>query len=245
MVSPAFDAAVARHFPGAIGKSRALDELDDVVSALGFTPENTLASLGTCRDELTRGLRLKIQGHWGEAFDLSGLGGFLFAGRTGFAAASAHAPQIEGRARYLYLVTTHIGIGDDGTLGVCRRPGQAGTSTACGALMAFHDALRSPRLDLRYDPLDAEQSLLIARMAEAIPHDHLPDLAEITHIAHGLIRDDLVALAAGSLAGRDADYVLCTGVQIHVPEGEALLWRGFGRAWVDGEERPLPGWPGA
>lgn len=238
-----FESVRDRVFPNAVPQDAGLRALNTRLAELGFTPANTLASVGTCRDELTRDLRRDIQNHWGEAFDLSGLGGLLSLGRTGFAAAHLHAPLVDGRARYLYLVTTHIGIGADGTLGECTRPGRPSPSTACGALMALHGELEGDCLRLRHDPLDAEQSLLKARLMEVLPHDHRPDLAEITHAAHDVVRADLQAMVAELIDPATDCYALCTGVQIHGPGQQTWLWRGSGVAVVEGTPHALPGWP--
>ncbi len=234
-----FQGTLERHFPGAVPQDELVERLNRALHDLGFTAENTLASVGTCRDELARPLRQQMQAAWGEAFDLSGLGGLLSLGRTGFAAAHHHAPVVDGRAHYLYVAMAHIGIDADGGTGTCRRPGRPDPSTACGALVAFKDELHGGCLRLRHDPLDAEQSLLKARLLEVLPHDHLPDLAEITHAAHSVIAADLEAMAAELLDPATDCYALCTGVQIHAPDGATWIWPGQSQATVNGATSKL------
>lgn len=58
----------------------------------------------------------------------------LFLGKTGFLAAQHHAPNEEGRERYVYFALPHIGVDAKGEIGRHDRPGRLQPSHACGAL---------------------------------------------------------------------------------------------------------------
>ena len=108
----------------------------------GFNDENAIASVCICRDEISQSLRSIIKHVWGEAFNLSSLGGMFTAGKTGLLSAIHHAPRIDDRDRYVFYVIPHIAIDKDGKMGFCSRKGIK-ESTACGALSAFQKELSS------------------------------------------------------------------------------------------------------
>ena len=104
-------------------------------------------------------------------FTLGGLGGIPFAGFTGVVAFSHHIPD-NGSAFIFY--GPHIGITDEGELGKMRRPGQAGLSNSCGALM-----LALSRLEMQEDiyvPMNVEydyQQILLERTVMPYKHEIL------------------------------------------------------------------------
>lgn len=214
-----FATACATHFPGTRPADDYVAATVAAARAHGFRRDNSLACIGLCRDEMSRPLRHALQDVWGEAFDLGGLGGMLFLGRTGFRAAHGHAPIEGGRERYVYYAMPHIALGAQGEIGVCRRPGRTEPSKACGALEAFLTELRERRVRLTLDPLDIEQTILQQRLMEVVPHDHWPDLVEVTHAAHDVIRADLVRMIELTVDPAKADYAVFTGVKIHGPDG--------------------------
>lgn len=225
-------------FPGTCPADDFVEATIEATASWGFTRDNTIACIGLCRDELSRPLRHRIQDAWGEAFDCGGLAGMLFLGRTGFMAAHGHAPIEDGRERYVYYAMPHIAVGAQGQIGVCRRPGRSEPSKACGALAAFLAELRSHKVRLTLDPLDLEQTLLQQRLMEVVPHDHWPDLVEITQAAHDLIQHDLERMIELTVDPQTADYAVFTGIKIHGPEGGFVQPR---TAWamVGGTRRSL------
>lgn len=237
-----FAAACRAHFPGARPDDAFVAASLAIGRRYGFTAENAIACVGLCRDELSRELRARIQGAWGEAFNFSGLAGMLFVGRTGFMAAHAHAPISGGRERYVYFAMPHIAIDGAGTVGACARTGRPGPSSACGALVAFLAELRGSRVRLTTDPLDLEQTLLQQRLMEVVPHDHRPDLVEITRAARRIIADDLERMIKLTLDPEQADCLAFTGIQIHGPDG-GYVEPGPSWAVIDGARRPID--PGA
>jgi len=183
----------------------------NALKKLGFTDENTIASVCICRDEISQSMRSIIKHIWGEAFNLSSLAGMFFAGKTGLLAAMHHAPNVGGKERYVFYAMPHIAIDAEGRLGVCRRAGREGESTACGALNTFQKeiSLKVQRFKgskvQNIEPLnletvkplneieedDIEMSLIRMRLLQEIPSDRLPDLLELTKITQKAIQKDL------------------------------------------------------
>jgi hypothetical protein len=65
--------------------------------------------------------------------------------------------------RYIFWVAPHIGLTLEGEVGKVYRPGREAASSACGAMIAVHNELRSGRLNISLDPLDLEQVSLHSR----------------------------------------------------------------------------------
>lgn len=95
-------------------------------------------------------------------FEMGGLAGLPFAGKTGMAAFAHHAPD-QGAACIVY--GPHIGLSDAGELGKVQRPGQLAPSTACGALgVAVRHFQASPSYEPVLDEDDAQLALLERRL---------------------------------------------------------------------------------
>lgn len=234
-----FRNALNQHFPGAMPEADFVKQTLALLSTYGFCRSNTIPCIGVCRDELTRTLVDAIQQTWGEAFNGSSLGGMLFLGTTGFSAAEHHAPEIEGRERYVYFAMPHIALGEHGEQGLCTRPGRDAPSTACGALMAFQQELASGHLSLTLDPDDVEQSLLKQRLFKKIQYGQVPDLVTLTQLAHAAILEDLERMISLTVDPVRNDYAVLTGIQIHGPQGSNYVWPGALYALVDGQYRRL------
>jgi hypothetical protein len=207
-------------FPGAIPVEDYVKRTYDACLAHGLVSEKTLAMVGVCRDELTDSLTEPIRAAWGSPFRMSGMGGMLFLGQAGLRAAQFHAPGADGRRRYVVYAMPHVGIGDDGTVGYVRRPGQDVTTTACGALMAFRAELESGNVYSEMDPYDLEMSLLRQRLLRSIPYGSVPSIAELTAIARDVMLDDLSRTAARMHSWRDADIAVFSGIHIHTSDGD-------------------------
>lgn len=190
----------------------------NALKGYGFTEENSIASVCLCRDEISQSLRSIIKHMWGEAFNLSSLAGMFFAGQTGLAAAMHHSPNIGGKERYVFYSLPHIAIDADGRIGVCKRVGRQGESTACGALVAFQKELSEGKLNLSMDDMDIEQNLLKRRLLREIPYGHVPDLLELTKITQRVVQKDIEYALNSIVDRRKSDYAVISGVQIHGPE---------------------------
>jgi len=206
------------------------------LNALGFDSENTIACAGLCRDEITQPLAAAIKEVWGESFNTSSLAGMFFSGKTGLSAAMHHAPNCGGRERYVFYTLPHIAVDEGGRVGVCRRRGREGESTACGALVAFRNEMVSGRLCLDFDKEDIEQSLLKARLIREVTYGTVPDLLELTIMAQKAALADLEGALAAIVDTRRSDYAVVSGVQVHGPQ-DNFVWRGSCCAVVGGSRR--------
>ncbi|MBI4685705.1 MAG: hypothetical protein HY755_10955 [Nitrospirae bacterium] len=223
---------------------RAYSEIDFVkrtyasLKKLGFNDDNTIAATCICRDEISQTLRSIIKHMWGEAFNLSSLAGMFFAGKTGLAAAMHHAPLVDGKERYVFYALPHIAIDADAKLGVCRREGREGASTACGALAAFQKEMSGGKLNLLMDNEDVEQSLIRMRLLREIQYGKVPDLLELTKITQAVIQADLENTIKKVVDTNKSDYAVITGIQIHGPESN-YIWPAECYAVVNGNKIQL------
>ena len=235
-----FTEVVESHFPGSVLLEPYVRRVAaTLIQDYGFAPANTLACVGVCRDELCRPLIDEVEAMWGGSFDFSSLAGILTLGNTGFAAARSHAPLVNGRRHYVFFLFAHIGISEQGELGVAERPGREDPTAACGALVALLEDIHSGRKSTAVEWEDPEQSLLKLRMKRMRDLGASPDLLALTKAAHRATVEDLRFLMANSLNRRSEDYAVVAGVQIHGPEGSHLIWTGESYVMVDGRRSEI------
>jgi hypothetical protein len=215
----AFKEVLNEVFPGAVEEAAFVSATARALRPRGFTGDSAIACVGTCRDEISQTLVEHVRAEWGEAFNLAGLAGMLFAGRTAFGAAQAHSPIVGGRERYVFFTLPHVAIGDDGEQGVVMREGRPEPSSACGALLALLGDLREGSLDTQLAPDDVEQSLLRARVGGRLASGVVPELFALTELVGDLILEDLERTVEATVDTVRADYAVLAGIQIHGPEG--------------------------
>ena len=205
---------VRQHFPTALGADDFMQRLEVALFAHGFTGENSIAMSNLCRDEITSGLKHRIDHVFGSSFNTNGLGGVLTCGVTGVKAGLSHSPvsASSGKERYVFFSFPHIAIDAAGAVGAIARPGRPGGSCACGALDAALGDIRRDGLEANclqpglHDPLDPEYSILKQRLARRIRYEGLTDeqvealdLCEMTRVADRTITDDLEYLIKHSV----------------------------------------------
>lgn len=234
-----FRAVLERVFPSAVPEADYVARTFAALLPHGFTADNTIACVGTCRDELCQPLTRLVAERWGEAFNFSSLAGMLFLGRVGFSAAHAHAPTSDGRRRYAYVVMPHIGLGLDGAVGPCVRAGLEGVSEACGALCALHEEMRRGPLDVGLHPDDPEMSLLRMRFASLVRPGSAPDLRELTELAEQAILDDLSRMIELTVDPRAADWAVLSGILVNGSDHANYVRPGTAYAVVSGQRRSL------
>lgn len=86
--STQYDVMIKLTFPGALNYEQLERRLGNVLGERGYTPENTLLATSLCCDELARDLEKNLVAVYGNNFNLGGLAGFPFAGKTGFGAST-------------------------------------------------------------------------------------------------------------------------------------------------------------
>ncbi len=209
-----------------------------VLSGHGFTPDNAIACVGVCRDEITQPLVERVKKAWGEAFNFSSLAGMLFLGKTGFSAAEHHAPDEEGRERYVFFALPHIAVHEDGQIGVCRRAGRQELSSACGALLALQRELAGGRVKFGLDMDDLEQSLIRMRLLAEIRYGEVPELLTLTKTTLKVIQADLKRMIELTVQSDRSDVAVFTGIQIHGP-GANYIWPHLSYCTVRGQRYSL------
>lgn len=210
-------------FPGAMPEDTFVKKTFAAVNRQGFHAENTIACAGVCRDEISQSLVENIKNVWGAAFSLSGLGGMLFPGKTGFTAAEHHSPDTDGKERYVFYALPHIAIDKNGSIGICNREGRKGKSHACGALFGIQQELAAGKVKAGLDFDDVEQSLIRMKILTAVKYGQVPDLLGITKITLGIIEEDLKRMIHLTVDTKRNDYAVFTGIQIHGP-GANYIW---------------------
>lgn len=227
-------------FPGALPLGQFVERSTAALASLGFTPGETLPLVGVCRDELTHPVVVALRQVWGPAFRLASLGGMLYLGRTGMAAAFGNAPHgSDGRKRFAAFVFPHVAIDTDGDVGRCVRPGQVEQSGACGALIAFQRALASGEVDVRLDWGDVEQALLRQRLLREMTYGAAPDLATLTLHARDAIMADMAALTWQLVRSGPCDVAVFGGVIVHGPATTNFIAPGRSFALLGDEHREV------
>ena len=233
-----FEDILKRYFDKTYTEIEFVRKTYDALKQLGFNNDNTIAAKCICRDEISQSIRSVIKHMWGEAFNFSSLAGMFFAGKTGLAAAMHHAPIADGKERYVFYALPHIAVNEEGRIGVCKRTGREGESTACGALNAFQKEMASGRINLTMDNEDVEQSLIRMRLLREIPYGHVPDLLELTKITLKAIQADLETTINKVVDTGKSNYAVITGIQINGPEAN-YIWPAECYAVVNGKKIEL------
>lgn len=210
---------LARYFPTVMPEADFVRRTQVVLNSLRMNADNSLACVCTCRDELCQPLGRLIRDAWGEAFNLSGLGGMFFAGATALRAAMLHAPNADGRERYIFFALAHLAIDAEGKIGDSKRAGRNDVTRACGALDAFQIELARGTFALIVDPYDVEQSWLKERLARETMFGQPPDLLTLTKIAQRASQHDLEQAIVSVIDSKVSDYALITGIQLHTEDG--------------------------
>ncbi len=194
----------------------------DALKPFGFTDDNAIASVCLCRDEISQTVRSHIERMWGEAFNFSSLAGLFTAGKTGMKAFISHAPNVNGKERYVFYAFSHIAIDENENMGVCKRKGLE-KSHACGALCLFLNELSRGKINIRLDEEDIEESLLKRRLLRELKYGEIPDLLTLTKITLKAIVKDLENIIEKVVDAKKADYAVISGIQIHGPEENYIV----------------------
>jgi hypothetical protein len=219
--APAALATMAGTFPNAIQEEAFIKAVAAELSNLGFKRDNCIALINTCRDEVCRPLVQLVDREFGLSFNISGLGGLVNCGKTGFVAAMSHSPifpcDVDGTAkeRYIFMAFPHVSVGETGEVGSLLRRGRGKPSNACGALIAIKNDITSGAPVVE-DPDNAEYILLKKKVMSKIDKSvSAPTLVQTTKAALAAIDDDLEKLISLTVDPSKADYAVITGVQIH------------------------------
>jgi hypothetical protein len=219
--APSAIATMATTFPNSMQEEAFFKSVAAELAKFGFRRDNCIALVNTCRDEVCRPVVSQIDREFGLSFNISGLGGLVNCGKTGFKAAMSHSPEFpcetDGsiKERYIFFAFPHVSIGESGEVGSLLRRGRGKPSNACGALIAIKNDINkggavSPDAD------DAEYVLLKKKvMAKVAKKDGDVSLVQVTKAAMQAINDDIEKLISLTVDPKTADYAVITGVQIH------------------------------
>lgn len=146
--SPDFDTSVRTFFPGAVPSSIVNLRVSSKLKDRGYRQYNTILGSSLCSDEinspalslvqqLQKSMTLKNDGG---VFNLGGLGGVPFVGKSGFGAFLSHVPA---SGKVIILYGPHVGISDEGVVGKVERVGQEKASGSCGAALGAYKAIKA------------------------------------------------------------------------------------------------------
>ncbi len=234
-----FKEALDQSFPGAYPCDAFVDYSQFRLHPFGMEKKNSIACVSVCRDEIATPFLNRLHNVWNGAFDFSSLAGMLYLGVTGFQAAHHHAPNTDGKERYVYFAFPHIAIDAQGTPGNCHRSGRQALSKACGALLKILDECSRGEISVDLDQDDLEQSLLKQRLFGKFGLRNIPDLVTLTKITQQIIKEDLERMIQLTVDPQTTNYAVYTGIQIHGPDHKDWIWVESSYVVIDGERKPL------
>jgi hypothetical protein len=204
-----------------------IEHMTRVLEAHGYTPGTAINLVSNCRDELCRPFTEYLDTRWAKpSFNIASLAGMVFCGRTGFKAAMAHAPVVDGKERYVFWVAPHIALSGNNEVGKVWRPGREKPSTACGALLAVLAEIQNGRVNVQLDPGDKEMSLLKQDLLSHLQYGREPSLIELTYAVHQCILDEVRSTAKQAVDLDAAEYIIISGIQVHAGFSKTLFWPG-------------------
>jgi hypothetical protein len=145
---------------------------------------------------------------------------------SGFKAAMAHAPVVDGKERYVFWVAPHTALSGDNVHGKVWRPGRSHESHACGALLAVQGQIKEGHIDVSLEPRDVEMSLLKQGVVKTLSYGQVPSLPELTYAVHECILDDVRKTAESTVNLDSAEYVIISGIQVHAGFSKTMFWPG-------------------
>lgn len=170
--SPDFDTSIRTFFPGALPNSSVILKVQKKLASREYRPFNTILGASLCSDEIDSTV-LSLQDGFkgamavkkdGGVFNLGGLGGVPFVGKSGFGAFLSHVPD---KGKVLIIYGPHVGISNEGIVGKVERVGQSKASGACGAGIGAYKALmKGPRGP--NDKFDYQEEFIIDRLEPKI-----------------------------------------------------------------------------
>lgn len=212
--------ALHTNFPGALPDSAVYHRCKDLLTSRGITPENTLLGRSICPDEINNAkgdLSDMLKEYYrGKSFPLGGIGGPPFVGKTGWGAFSAHVPD---GGNIIILFGPHVGITEDGQVGMVHREGQKAASTACGALVAaYNSCIAGERICRESHKHDLQQLYLkesIEPRVQDIKTTPEPMAALAVH-GYEIVKEALDDVVSKKVPG-GGNMVLIGGIQINMP----------------------------
>uniref|UniRef100_A0A7S1TQ14 Limiting CO2-inducible protein B/C beta carbonyic anhydrase domain-containing protein n=1 Tax=Phaeomonas parva TaxID=124430 RepID=A0A7S1TQ14_9STRA len=211
--------AMERCFPGTLPGSALVARTSAVLGTKDITPENTIFGSSICADEINMepgDMADQYAKLFGEVFNMGGISGAPFVGKTGFSAFSHHVPD---NGNVLILFGPHVGITSDGTIGKYLRHGQHELSSACGAVSAAFAQCCAGQCGPDFaDPNDMQQTWLrdqLAPYCQEIQEASEPQM-ELVYRFYNVIKESIEAIVNNDFGS--GKLVLIGGIQINLQE---------------------------
>lgn len=217
-------AQATKAYPGALTNKEFVTMVSDVLTANGYDPKKTLVATSLCCDEVNRPLEAELIDSYDTHFNMGGLAGFPFGGKTSFGAMAAHIPD-GGSCAVVY--GPHVGVDHDGSIGTVERRGRAKGGACCGSAVAASGYVASvltgdvDAKGIPDDALDAQQAMvgeLLLPYAERLEKaaNKMQELPLALYDAQSKLMGEIVSAAAGGV-GPDGTIAVIGGVQINTP----------------------------
>lgn len=213
---------VLSHYPNAMPASAFRRQIVRwIEQTLGIDMAHVLLATSVCADDIVfvTDVAGNVETHRAQdylpgLFEMGGLAGLPFAGKTGMTAFAHHVPD-HGAACIVY--GSHVGMTDAGVLGKVLRQGQHEVSPACGALGV---AIKHFQSTSDYDPVldidDAQEVLLEQRlkpyMAAILAASNPMQAASET--AYSIIHDLILRYVTAVKAQFRCEHIALIGVLI-------------------------------
>uniref|UniRef100_A0A7S4K5B1 Limiting CO2-inducible protein B/C beta carbonyic anhydrase domain-containing protein n=1 Tax=Odontella aurita TaxID=265563 RepID=A0A7S4K5B1_9STRA len=215
-------------FPGALTNADLVRMIADTLTeGAGYDLRKTLLATSLSCDEASRPLEEDFAAVFGGAnFNMGGLAGFPFGGRTGFESMAAHIPD---GGSCLVAYGPLVGVDSSGEVGTVERRGRAGGGACCeSAQKALEYALSVFRGEAQEAPapssmVDAQQyyvGSMLLPYAERLEHsdERMVELPYTLYDAQTELMEEIVAQSGKAVAG-DGTTAVLGGIQINTPPG--------------------------
>eukprot|EP00929_Paragymnodinium_shiwhaense_P111705 TRINITY_DN7_c0_g1_i4.p1 TRINITY_DN7_c0_g1~~TRINITY_DN7_c0_g1_i4.p1 ORF type:complete len:318 (+),score=81.70 TRINITY_DN7_c0_g1_i4:81-1034(+) len=214
----ALHGSLHHNYDGALPDIVVVERVKEALESFGMTKENTVYSESICADEICHDpeqLTDLLTSHWSNVFTMGGIGGFAHGGPVALGAFKGHVP--EGGNMFI-LYGPHVGISEDGKVGVTLRLGQNKDTTACGALMAvYNNCLNGATVDA-YSPADLQARLIheeLCPRVNEISGAENPE-AMLPRVAYDVVHKQIQKMTGGLDLGTGS-LVLLGGIMINTP----------------------------
>lgn len=211
------------YFPGARSSAQVLQGYQRVVEKRGYTPENTLFAQSICPDEVNHeegDITNLFTEYCGEVFHMGGLAGIPFTGKVGFGAFSHHVPD---GGHCAILLAPHIGMDDQGRLGLYSRHGQSHSGSCCGAAVGAYAHCRAGKEvpDLAVNPEFYQFNYIINQVHRGMEsiQGETEDAkqASLARLMHKTGTDLLSKCVSMDFGTDQSTLIVLTGIQINMP----------------------------
>lgn len=213
--SPCYE-SMQTHFSGAMPSRAVVERVKESLSPFEMTTMNTIFAEATCSDEINHEpgrLGSLFTDAYGSVFPMGGIGGFPFGGAAALNAFSTHVP--DGGHMFI-LYGPHVGVTEDGVVGMVHRHGQKKPTTACGALMGMYNNCKKGLTTANYSEMDTQAAFcheaLSARLDEI---ENSPEpAAMLPKVAFDVANEQMQSMVKNLNLGTGY-VVLLGGIQIN------------------------------